>query len=323
MSATLTKTNYLFRRELWENRGGVIWTPVSIAAVSILLILLSLALGLDDFGRQVGDAMEWANRSDANGDQKTLVIDFSGGRIVVAEDQDLDQTLWGSRLLEIFDPSMHSIAVAFELVAYVVTFFYLLGGLFNDRKDRTILFWKSLPFSETQGVLVKLAVAALLIPLLALLAALAVQLVFGTAMMTVIARNSELGFGEIFSQVNMLSVFFGHLLLILVLAIKNLPLFSWLMFASAFSRRSPFLTAIIPPVAIIALEAMIFGSSHFADFISSFSFQGSFEFAPDILSSGNLAQLLVITPLQLAKIAVVSIPLIAGAIWLRNNRYEI
>lgn len=322
MSPTLNKTTYLFRRELWENRSGVIWAPVTIAAAGIALILLSLALGLDDFSRHVVDTVEWTDRPNGEAEE-TRVIDFSRGRIVVAEGEDLDRTLLGSRLLEMVNPSMHSIAVGFEFLALVVALFYLLGGLFNDRKDRTILFWKSLPFSETQAVLVKLVFAVVVIPVVALLAALAVQLVFGASMVLLIARTTDFGFGEILSEVGLFSVFFAHLFLVLVFAVKNLALFSWLMFASALSKRSPFLTAILPPVAIAALEALIFGSSYFLDFVGSLIWQGELDFSSGGLSVETLAPLAVITPLQLLKILGVSVPLVIAAIWLRNNRYEI
>lgn len=321
MNNLALKTSYLFRRELWENKGGAIWTPAALAVAAIALITLSLTLGLDDVSRHLSIIVEWSGQGDA-ADQETRRIDFSRGELVAA-DEDLDWTLWGSQIIGVVTPTLHGIALGFELVAFVVAFFYLLGGLYNDRKDRTILYWKSLPFSETQGVLVKLLFAAFFIPLMALLAALAVQLFFTGATVFIITSTTSFAAADILGNVGLISVFLGHLLLVLVITIKNLPLYTWLMFSSAFSRKSPFLTAILPPIIIVTLEGLIFGTDYAATFLNSFIFDMGLAMAEDEPTGTILTSLAVITPLQLGKIALVSIPLIYATIWLRNNRFEI
>src|SRR3546814_18250586 len=70
-------------------------------------------------------------------------------------------------------------ASAWPLIALAfVVFFYCLGALYDDRKDRSVLFWKSLPLSDSQTVLSKAASALLVAPLIATLAALATMLGF-------------------------------------------------------------------------------------------------------------------------------------------------
>jgi ABC-2 type transport system permease protein len=321
MNNLASQTSFLFRRELWENKGGAVWTPVALATAAIALILLSLVFGVDDFSRHLSIVVEWSGQAGADGEE-TRRIDFSRGELVAA-DEDLDWTLWGSQIIGVLTPTLHSIAVGFELVAFVVVVFYLLGGLYNDRKDRTILFWKSLPFSETHGVLVKLLFAAFFIPLVALLAVLAVQVFFTGATVFLITNTTSFSAADILGNVSLISVFVGHLLLVLVVTIKNLPLYAWLMFASAISRKSPFLTAILPPMIIVTLEGLIFGSDYAATFLHSFALDTGIAMTNEESTASLLRSLVMITPLQLAKIAVVSVPLLYATIWLRNNRFEI
>ena len=47
-----------------------------------------------------------------------------------------------------FDLLMVGLLVPQLLVGVVAVFFYLLDGLFTERRDRSILFWKSLPVSD-------------------------------------------------------------------------------------------------------------------------------------------------------------------------------
>lgn len=324
MKQTLTKTKYLFRRELWEHRSGVIWTPMVIAVGAIALIILSITFGLDgDFNRHLNQVVEWTGGQRlGSGDEPTQRIDFARGEIVAAKGEDLDWVLWGSHLMGLLTPTLHSIAVGFEFIALMVAFFYLLGGLFNDRKDRTILFWKSLPFSESHSIAVKLLFASLVIPLFALAVSLFVQLFFAATTVVLITSNTDFTLAQVLGDVSVIPVFLAHLLLVLVFAIKNLPLFAWLLFCSAVSKRSPFLTAILPPIVIAALERLVFGSSYFTDFLASLLSGVQYNFGEEYTGS-LLRSLITITPIQLLKIVAVSLPLLAGTVWLRNHRYEL
>ncbi|MCW8196061.1 hypothetical protein F6455_14810 [Proteobacteria bacterium 005FR1] len=317
MNSLVLKSKFLFRRELWENKGIAVWTPVALAGAAILLILLSLLFGIDDFSRHLNQVVDWGNLQRT--EETTQRIDFGRGEMVASE-EDLDWILWGSQMLLVLIPTLHGIAVAFEVVAVIVIAFYLTGTLFNDRKDRTILFWKSLPFSETHAVLVKLAFAALFIPAVGLLAALAVQLFFAGATVSVIANTTAFGPAEILSEISLPQIFLGHVLLVFIVSIKNLPLYSWLMFSSALSRKQPVLTAILPPLVVVVLEGLIFGTDYAASFIDSIV---GVEEREGASTESLLRSLVEITPLQVGKIVAVTVPLIAATIWLRNRRFEL
>ncbi|MGQ9425539.1 hypothetical protein ACXYTJ_07715 [Gilvimarinus sp. F26214L] len=324
MKAVLHQTYYLIRRELWENRSSVLWLPGVLAVLAVLFIIFAQAIGDQNFSREIAEVLSWTELSGEGDQEETRRIDFSRGVIVSGEGENLDWLLWGPKLLDALQPGLHAIALAFELVAFIVAIFYLLSTLFGDRKDRSILFWKSLPFSETNNVLSKLLFASLVIPVAALVIAIAVQLVFGLSVVRTIVASTDFGYFEVLGRVSFLSVFVFHLLLVLVFALKNLPLFSWLLFASSVSKRSPFLTAVIPIVALGSLEALVLGSDYFYSFVESLFFNNvQLQGDEDATLQEALSTLLIVTPGQLVRILAVSTPLLIGAVWLRNNRYEI
>lgn len=142
MNAVAThKTNtfqWLLKREFWENRGGFVWAPVItgiIAAFFAAMGGLIATVVRSKHEMHVDDLAEASRMAGQVGDGALLV----------------------------------GIGLAMAVLTFVV-FFYALGSLYDDRRDRSILFWKSLPVSDTQMVLSKLAWALLLAPLLALAA---------------------------------------------------------------------------------------------------------------------------------------------------------
>ena len=124
----------LVRRELWEHRG-LIWAPLAMA---LTIIVVSLVSGMV---------------------KGSVDIDLG-------EDRPLPE-LFGDAEKQrgIFSLVMAGLVLPQLLVAFVVVFFYLLDGLFTERRDRSILFWKSLPVSDTKTVLSKLFVALVAMPL--------------------------------------------------------------------------------------------------------------------------------------------------------------
>ena len=62
------------------------------------------------------------------------------------------------------------------LTAFLVGVFYCLDALHGERRDRSILFWKSLPVSDLTTVLAKASVPCRVLPPRAFALALATQL---------------------------------------------------------------------------------------------------------------------------------------------------
>ncbi|MGO9087411.1 MAG: ABC transporter permease [Terriglobales bacterium] len=163
-----------------------------------------------------------------------------------------------------------AIAMPYDIVAGLMMFtlmiigaFYCLEALQSERRDRSILFWKSLPVSDLTTVLSKASVPFVILPLLTFAITVATQLI-----MLLLSSAILLGSGQSvatlwtqlsFAQMSMLLLY--HL--ITVHTLWPAPVYGWLLLVSAWARRAAFLWAALPVLAIAGLEKIIFHTSHF------------------------------------------------------------
>lgn len=145
----------------------------------------------------------------------------------------------------------------------LVAIFYCLDALYGERRDRSILFWKSMPVSDTVTVLAKICIPLIVVPLITF------GLVVGTQAIMMLLN------GTIFRGLHpewvhpvvlhdLLEEWLG--LLYHLFAIHSLwytPIFAWLLLVSAWARRAVFLWAVVPPLGIGILERLVFGTSYF------------------------------------------------------------
>ena len=153
----------------------------------------------------------------------------------------------------------------FFIVMSVYSTWYLLDCLYTDRRDRSILFWKSLPISDATTVLIKLLVGMVIIPLVYFAAADATALL-AAFILSVRARaaiGSSLWNGEVWVQMQVLWVY-----VVVTAAIWYLPIAGWLMLVSAWAKRAVMLWAILPPLLVYILERMFFGTKTVGHIIS-------------------------------------------------------
>jgi ABC-2 type transport system permease protein len=158
-------------------------------------------------------------------------------------------------------------AVPFNVVMLIVIAVYLLDALYSDRRDRSILFWKSLPVSDIAVVLSKLATATLVAPLFTLAVVALTQLAVLLVASIFFLLTGVAGWGWLWNPFGWVygwaSLGYGYLLLSAVL----LPYFAWLLLASSWARRTPFLWAAVPPLGLMILERWFLGSAHLAKLI--------------------------------------------------------
>jgi ABC-2 type transport system permease protein len=159
-------------------------------------------------------------------------------------------------------------SVFFTIVLSVVVFFYLLGSLFDDRKDRSILFWKSLPASDSLTILSKLLSAMITAPLCFLLVFILTQIV-ATAIAAIMVMSVGENPWELFiSHMNPLRAWSVVGLSYLATSIWFLPISAWLILVSAFSPRLPLLFALLPPIIFSILQSWI-------EFLKTFTYNSS------------------------------------------------
>jgi ABC-2 type transport system permease protein len=158
-------------------------------------------------------------------------------------------------------------AIALMAIALIVAVVYCLDALYGERRDRSILFWKSLPVSDLATVLAKASVPILVIPLIAFAVTVATQLLMLLLSSAVLAVGGG-DVGLLWARMPVLEatgIHFSHL--VGAHGIWYAPFYGWLLMVSAWARRVPFLWATLPPFAIGAVERIAFGTTHFGDFL--------------------------------------------------------
>ncbi len=212
------------RRELWENRA-IYMAPLIAAAVCLLGFLVNM--------------------------------------IVVRHRMHGVWSLTPAQRHEAF-AAPYTIAAALIMgTAFIVGIFYSLDTLYGERRDRSILFWKSLPVSDLTTVLSKVSIPLVVLPLLSFAISVATQLI-----MLLLSSVVLLGSGLSVATLRTQSSFFYVSLMLLyhIVTVHGLwyaPLYGWLLLVSAWAPRAPFIWAFLPPFVICVVEKIAFNTSHF------------------------------------------------------------
>jgi ABC-2 type transport system permease protein len=227
------------RRELWENRSIYI-APLAAAAVFLIGFLIS-TIHLPRQMRAVS-ALVPANL------HTTMVTPHDGAVMTLVTPYDF-------------------VAGLLMLTGMVVGLFYCLDALNGERRDRSILFWKSMPVSDTTTVLAKASIPFVILPLILFAVTVAAQCIMLLVSSAVLLANG-LNPGALWSRVPLIPMslmLFYHLLTVHVL--WHAPFYAWFLLISAWARRAAFLWAVLPLLAIGFVEKIAFNTSHFGNFL--------------------------------------------------------
>ena len=205
---------------------------------------------------------------------------------------------------------------------FIVGIFYSLDALYGERRDRSILFWKSLPVSDLTTVLSKFTIPLIILPLLSFAIAVVTQFVM-------LLLSSGLSAGTLGARMS-----FFHLSLMLlyhILTVHGLwyaPLYGWLLLVSAWAPRAPFIWAFLPPFVIWGVEKIAFRTSHFVGMLQ-YRLTGPVP-STTTARSGNLMEMMsALTPVQFFSTPglwvglAVAVILLATAVRLRRYREPI
>jgi len=229
---------WALRRELWENRS-IYLAPLAVACVFLFGFLLTGA-------HHLAQTMRAASA--------------------------LDPRQLHHQIEEPYDIVAGALMATFILVAM----FYCVESLQGERRDRSILFWKSLPVSDVTTVAAKASIPFIVLPLFTVAVTVALQFVMLLVSSVVLAGNG-MSVGTYWTQVGLFQA--SLLLLYHVFTVHVLwsaPIYGWLLLVSAWARRGALLWAALPPLAIGMLEKLLFNTAHFAAFIGQF-FTGGTE----------------------------------------------
>ncbi|GLQ48700.1 hypothetical protein ACFFJT_16965 [Dyella flava] len=222
------KTLYwLIKREFWEHRGGFFWAPAITVAAFLLIAIMSLTVG-EVMGHHAG-MFPWDGH----------IKGFQPG------DMSLEQLQQAGTVL---DASICFSAIVVLAVMAIVVFFYCLGSLYDDRRDRSILFWESLPISNWKTILSKVLSATVVAPVIATV----IGVLFGLLLLVLGLFTAMFhGFNawHFLIAAHPIQVTVEIIALIPLYALCALPTIGWLMLCSAWSRSMPFLWALVIPLA--------------------------------------------------------------------------
>ncbi len=222
---------WLIKREFWEHKGGFFWAPVVVGAIMTTFLGLTLL-----FAATVGKH----NLIQVNG---VRVASLSAAMSV--EDK--------AQFIDILTHGYMSTGMPLLMVLGFVVFFFCLGSLFDERKDRSVLFWKSLPVSDGETVLSKVAMALVVAPLITLVFVTVVSIL---SLVFVTSTAAIMGFNAIGAVLSSPAVYLAPFKLLAILPVYMLwalPTIGWLMMVSAWARTKPFLWAVGIPLLTGAL----------------------------------------------------------------------
>jgi ABC-2 type transport system permease protein len=213
------------RRELWENRSVYI-APLAAAA----LILVGFLISMIHFPAKMRAAL----------------------------------TLSPMQQQEFIERPYNFAAFLIMGTTFIVAIFYCLEALYGERRDRSILFWKSLPVSDLTTVLSKASIPLVVLPLLTTAITVVTQWIM-LLLSTAVLLGRGVSVALLWTHLSLLHM--ALMLLYHLLAIHALwyaPIYAWLLLVSGWARRAPFLWAWLPLLAIAVVEKIAFNTSHFA-----------------------------------------------------------
>lgn len=286
----------LVRKDLADHRGALVWTPAAVAAIVFVLALISAVGGrfepgfdlegvtqLDESGHTTRDPVTGQITIHGDSGETVTVNPGSTGKLTVegsnGETVAIDLDTKGEPRIRMMDQEfvadgVHtpeetkairtvaalgtSVGALLPLgIASVVVLFVFLGALYDERKDRSILFWKSMPTGDHATVLSKGLTIGVFGLLFALVMGFALHLGLNMITFTILARH---GFGWLGADtIGLMLQAWGVLAsTVIVYLLWVAPVYAWLLFASAASPKAPILLGLVP-FALVPLAAEIVG----------------------------------------------------------------
>lgn len=296
----------LLRRELWEHRAIYV-TPL---VIGLLISLMAI----------------------------------TGQATISANDHAMQLALAGAAFLPepqraaMITAMTFGIAGLLALAMLALAVFYCLDTLYAERKDRSILFWRSMPVTDAETVVSKLVTALFVIPLVTCAVTFATHLlVLATASVWMMVHGAN-PWPLIWTTAPLGEIWLATLALFIAMPLWLSPFAGWFLLVSAWTRRSPLLLGFLPIVVLPMLEKSLIGTRVLAEaffqrtvHMPLFRGLGAGPFIPgsDALIKGDVLAFGILSRLDLAGFVaspglwlglLVCALFTAGAIWLRRYR---
>jgi ABC-2 type transport system permease protein len=216
------------KRELWENRSTYI-APLIVAAVILFGMLIS--------------AMHLPERR-----RTAMLLDPAHRRAAI-------------------ELPYNIAAMMIIITAFIVGLFYCLDALYGERRDRSILFWKSLPVADLTTLLSKASIPLLVLPPIVFAVVAATQFIM-LLISSAVLMPSGLA-GTTWENFNLLQQSVILLYSLIVIALWHAPIYGWALLISGLVRRATFLWAVMPLIAIGIFEKITFNTTYFGSMLKN------------------------------------------------------
>ena len=214
------------RRELWENRS-IYLAPVGVAVFALVGLVIHVG---------------------------TMPSHMPG---MLANDPAVAGTA---------DVAYRVAALLMLATTFVIGAFYSLEALSSERRDRSILFWKSLPVSDLTTVLSKASIPLVILPLIAFAALAAMQLTLLLLSSAALLAQGQSA-GPLWEEVRLFRMWVMLLYSMVAITLWHAPVYAFLLLVSGWARRTAALWAVLPLLALGVLEKLTMDTLHVAGFV--------------------------------------------------------
>jgi ABC-2 type transport system permease protein len=215
-------------KEFWEFRKSIVGVPLAVGAIFLAVFIFEM-FTLNQY-------------------QQTRMV------------SSIEQINAEGMQASVTQMSLASVFGTFLIISFFIQAYYALSCLYDERRDKSVFFWRSMPVSDGQTIGVKLLMAALLIPAVSIMIASILSIVAMLVMSIIGLISSNFNVSDIWSLFvggHTLSSFLSAGYGLILYALWLFPLIAWLMLASAYAKKSPFLIAVIPLVLLSITEVLL------------------------------------------------------------------
>ncbi|GAB3435458.1 hypothetical protein NX773_22285 [Massilia solisilvae] len=227
---------WLLRREFWEHKGSMFWAPLVVAGILLATMGSSMIFGLAKHGVHMT----------INGHPVHQATVFRALPVDLRSD-----------VINVITSGYLAVSAPLFMMLAIVVFFYCLGALYDERRDRSILFWKSLPTSDEMTVLSKVLTAAIVTPVITMAFAVAVSLLMVVLTCAALAVNGVNLFGDVLASPQLYLAPLALVSLLPVYVLWAAPTIGWLMLVSGWARSKVFLWAVGTPLVALVIAKWV------------------------------------------------------------------
>jgi ABC-2 type transport system permease protein len=259
MSAAFRQTRPMYwsvRRELWENRSIYLAPLISIGVILFGFLISTIRLP---------ERMRGLSSMTLSRQHEVVLMpyNFAAGLTVV--------------------------------MAFIVGFFYCLDALHGERRDRSILFWKSLPVSDRTTVLAKAGIPLVVLPLVSFAIIVTAQLIM-LLVSTMVLLGNGMNPAALWTRLPFVQLTLALIYCLMAIALWHAPIYAWLLLVSGWAKRATFLWAVMPLLVLAAFERGAFGTSYVGKFLKHRLIGWFTQSVDSGRPRGNSSPLSILTP---------------------------